>query len=251
MKVVSRLRCWLGRVVRQVKGLPLKQFGELCFWKLELQRYIDWYKGRIAQLHNVPTPLDEMKVKDYDLKENAIRTWFKVVIDRYPNQLLLSRDCFRGKRILDIGCGPIPFALGFTGCEVYGLDQLINGYKELGYPIDKYSERFIYVSGSAENMPFEDNFFDAVISVNALDHVDDFSAVAKEVCRVLRPGGILRIETHYHKPRLLEPLSLTDYVIVEHFGHLGIRKISERLFPDSEVKNQEEAEKLVVWGNGD
>ena len=35
-------------------------------------------------------------------------------------------------------------------------------------------------------MPFEDGFFDAVISVNAIDHVNDFAETAKEIKRVLK-----------------------------------------------------------------
>jgi SAM-dependent methyltransferase len=257
---VTILRFSLDRIAklrfkRRFGYLPAKQFGELWFWDGRIQReYINWYRGKIAHLDGVPAPIDgtKIKIRDFDLKENAIHTWVNANIDRYPNRLRVPGDYFSGKRILDIGCGPNPYVLGLTNCRVFGLDQLLSEYRKLGFPLDKFSDRLTYVAGCAERMPFEDNCFDAVVSVNAIDHVDDLLATAKEVTRILRPEGILRMETHYHQAKNIEePWVLNDDVIIKYFGHLGMRKISEipftRLFPE----HPERGEKLVVWANRD
>jgi ubiquinone/menaquinone biosynthesis C-methylase UbiE len=47
------------------------------------------------------------------------------------------------------------------------------------------------VLGVAEELPFVDNAFDAVISVAVLEHVRDPFSAAKEITRVLKPGGKL------------------------------------------------------------
>lgn len=188
---------------------------------------MEWYEGKIAHLEGIPAPTDEMKVRGYDLKQNAILTFRNAAIWRYPKILCIPTDYFKGKRILDVGCGPHGLALAFAGCEVYGLDPLADWYRDLAFPIDSYSDRFICVEGSAESMPFEHNSFDAVISVNSIDHVDDFRAAASEISRVLRPDGILRMEVQYHRPTITEPWSLSDDIVIEHFGHLGIEKIHE------------------------
>ena len=57
--------------------------------------------------------------------------------------------------------------------------------------------RLLNVHG--ENLPYPDNWFDSVISVNALDHVDDFQAVAKEMIRVVKTGGRIVFEVEYHQ----------------------------------------------------
>ena len=263
---LRRFRQWLDRIERRLEQqffylrghLPYKQSCELWFWDQEIKVLTRWYEGKIAHHYGVPAPTDKMKIKDYDLTENAVRTWTNADFDKYADRLLIPRDYFDGKRILDVGCGPIPYALVFTNCEIYGLDQLIDGYRELGYPLDKYSDRLTYIKGNAEDMPFEDNFFDAVISVNAIDHVDDFPVAAKEIARVLRPEGVLRIEVHYHKSTTEEPWSLNDDLIIKLFGDLGIKKVHERsfielisveLYPE-EVKRHKR-EKLVVWSNKD
>jgi ubiquinone/menaquinone biosynthesis C-methylase UbiE len=47
------------------------------------------------------------------------------------------------------------------------------------------------VLGVAEELPFVDNAFDAVISVAVLEHVRDPFTAAKEITRVLKPDGKL------------------------------------------------------------
>lgn len=42
-----------------------------------------------------------------------------------------------------------------------------------------------------ENLPFQDNFFDAVLSLETLEHTPNPSIFLKELYRVLRPGGQL------------------------------------------------------------
>lgn len=251
MKAIRVLKYWLAPIARSRVGLPLKRRSALTFWRREIQVYTKWYQGKIAHHYGVAAPTDEMKVTGYNLKENAIRTWANADIDKYPYHLLIPEDYFHGKRILDVGCGPIPYALAFTDCEICGLDPLIDKYRELGFPLDKYSDRLTYVRTGAENMPFEDNFFDAVISVNAIDHVDDSPAAAKEVSRVLRPEGVLRIEVHYHQPEITEPWSLSDDIVTKHFDHLGIRKIHERLFTELYPESPERGEKVAIWANRD
>jgi SAM-dependent methyltransferase len=229
--------------------LPYKQYSEIKWWQHENARRIDWYEGRRAEFHGVPAPRPEDKVVGDDLGESALWTWLKLTQDTYPRRLALPTDHFRGKRVLDVGCGPLPLALAFTECEVYGLDQLIDHYAKVGYPLHKYPARMKYVLAGAERIPLPDHFVDAVISVNAIDHVDDFGAAAREIGRVLRPGGLLRMEVHYHAPNECEPWGLDDDIVLEHFGYLKIRKVQERA-PTPHERLLADGEKLVVWTTG-
>ncbi len=57
----------------------------------------------------------------------------------------------------------------------------------LGYIPD--NEAVAGVLGSAEEMPFDDNSFDAVIVTDAFHHFRDQPAAVSEFRRVVRPGG--------------------------------------------------------------
>jgi SAM-dependent methyltransferase len=250
MKTLHYARHSLARTLIRQPRLTYKEFNELRFWGKEIRPIIDWYLGKIPHYWNILAPTDDSKVTDFDVKRNAILTWAKASLDYYPNHLLLPTNYFAGSVILDIGCGPIPHAQAFTGCQIYNLDPLLDEYRKLGFPLELHSPRSIFVSSRAEKTPFETGYFDAVISVNAIDHVDDLRAVAREMARVLKPGGILRFEAHYHRATMLEPWSLCDETILRHFAPLGIKKIQERpyneLDPDSAT---EKGEVLAIWAN--
>jgi SAM-dependent methyltransferase len=229
-------------------GLGYKQFRELFFWSRYVKRCVRWYEGaRDKRLGELPAP--DVRETAYSLTENAIRTQCTARRELYLEHLLVPPDHFRGKKVLDVGCGPFPQVAVFTDCEAYGVDQLVNEYRKLGFPIDAWSERVHYIEAAAESIPVEDGFFDAVISVNAIDHVDDFAAVAREIARVLGPGGTLRFEAHYHPPTSEEPWELSDEIILDNYGRLGVKKLSER--PCFEVTGLRQPGTLALWSSRD
>ncbi len=56
------------------------------------------------------------------------------------------------------------------------------------------------VVGVGEELPFKDNSFDAVISIAVLEHVKDPFLCAKEIARVLKPGGDLYCAVPFMQP---------------------------------------------------
>jgi SAM-dependent methyltransferase len=98
-----------------------------------------------------------------------------------------------GKRVLDLGCGSgeNSFLLARRGAEVFGVDLseslialagrrlVLNGGAQL--PIH-------FLCGSAHHLPLADNSVDVVFGVAILHHLD-LDQTAREVSRVLRPGG--------------------------------------------------------------
>lgn len=252
-----RLRYASSTVARALRGrrpLSSKQHGELDFWRHEIERYVAWHEGRLDHLWGVPSPRDRIHGQTGHPRGDAILAWARAgVPEKYLSHLLVPGDHFAGMTVLDVGCGPIPYALGFSGCQVVGLDELVDEYRGLGFPLEEYPDRrrLTYVRGSAEQVPAADDSFDAVISVNALDHLRDFPAAAGEICRVLRPGGIVRFQVHYHPPTPLEPWALNDDLILEHLGALGVEKVHEmratdlpNSYPDAGTE-----ERQVVWAN--
>jgi SAM-dependent methyltransferase len=233
--------------------LSLKNVGELKWWRGEVPKFLAWYRGELPELWGVAAPSDSDKVVRPNPLESAVLTFLLLRVDYYPERLGIPTTHFAGRKLLDVGCGALPFALEFVDCDVYGLDPLVDEYRAIGFPLDAYSSRMTYVKARAEQMPFADGCFDAVISVNAIDHVDDFARTAREVARVLAPEGLLRLEVHYHRPGVLEPHVLSDETMILHFGHLGLRKVAERVVPESQRVGQgpvgADPEMLTIWSN--
>ncbi|HTX60351.1 MAG TPA: class I SAM-dependent methyltransferase [Verrucomicrobiae bacterium] len=78
-------------------------------------------------------------------------------------------------KLLDVGCGSRPFQR--ASFQWVGLDVEGNPHAD--------------VVGTALALPFEDASFDAVLSTQVIEHVEDPAAMLRECARVLRDGGTM------------------------------------------------------------
>ena len=219
----------IGR--RAIQAVPplrdrVKHEAELKHWRGELQLLHAWFVDGTSDWWGLPPVPPEKKLEISGIWiTNAVLTLHQVR-PTYHEELQVEREAFKGERVLEIGCGPLAPILQFDDCERHGIDPLLDRYIEAGWPLYDYDARLLNVHG--ENLPYPDNWFDSVISVNALDHVDDFRAVAKEMIRVLKPGGRMIFEVEYHhEPTLTEPISLNDQVVAEAFSTIDISKVRD------------------------
>jgi 2-polyprenyl-3-methyl-5-hydroxy-6-metoxy-1,4-benzoquinol methylase len=98
-------------------------------------------------------------------------------------------DLKPGERVLDAGCGgglllnqlAVRYGVAGTGVDLAPL--AVQRAKACGDPGLRYRV------AQLERLPFKDASFDAVVSFDVLEHVQDKEAVLKELLRVLRPGG--------------------------------------------------------------
>lgn len=218
MTIATRvLRSVLGEAKRQ-SSESQKYAGEERFWRQQVVRLLQWYEGELPLHYGTGSPDPSERVCHRTVEHSAILTWFNLhQKPKYLVDLQLAPNAFDGMRVLDVGCGPMPSAEAFENCERYCLDPLIPEYLKAGYPLHYYRTGTRFVHGYSEAMPFNDDFFDAIISVNAIDHVDDIHRTALEIGRVLKPRGLLRIHAHYHKVTRTEPLELNDDVMAKAF----------------------------------
>lgn len=117
----------------------------------------------------------------------------RTMLGNYP-ELKLDRSKYKGGKILDIGfgdCRNMPL-LNNCGLDIYGVeitDETVSlGYDTLkGLNIDAQLK-----VGSNSSIPFEDNYFDYILSCASCYYVDEgniFEDNLKEITRVLKPGG--------------------------------------------------------------
>jgi cyclopropane fatty-acyl-phospholipid synthase-like methyltransferase len=227
-----------------------KYAAEITFWRDEIARYVRWYNRRTREMYGIPAPTDDAKVvRHATIEHNAIETWINADRWRYCKHLMVEPTYFSGKRVLEVGCGPLGLSRWFAGATVHLLDPLLDVYDSLGYP----PAPGIRLQCHAEDIPAATETFDSIVSVNAIDHVDDFEAAIAELHRVLTADGELRIEVHYHAKTVTEPVVLDDARVAAAFnacGMLGMQKISEEpsttFYPAGTHPKQD---RFVVWSN--
>jgi len=98
-------------------------------------------------------------------------------------------------KALDIGCG-----LGFplievaqrlgNSSKVYGIDPWEAALQRAKQKIGKYKIKNVEViKGFAEDIPFENSYFDLIISNNGINNVEDLDKTISECARVCKPGA--------------------------------------------------------------
>ncbi len=98
-------------------------------------------------------------------------------------------------KILDVGCGTGAMLQALDGqCDATGLDFSEDA---LRYCRERGLTHLIH--GNAEQIPLGSNRFDAVVSLDTIEHVPGDAAAASEIFRVLKPGGVFVMNVPAYK----------------------------------------------------
>ena len=102
------------------------------------------------------------------------------------------------KRIMDLGCGSGRHVVYFAknGFRVYGIDIAEEGIRLTKNWLKKEKLQADLKIGSVyKKLPYEDDFFDAVISTQVIHHekIHNIRKAIQEIERVLKPNGLLFI----------------------------------------------------------
>lgn len=116
-------------------------------------------------------------------------------------QIAPQKDPF----VLDVGTGTGRLALAlaqharFEG-HIIGLDLSLPMLREASEKIrEEHFEEFItLIQSDASALPFDEDSFDVVTCLEALEFMPSPANVLSELCRVLRPGGTLLITNRIH-----------------------------------------------------
>ena len=102
---------------------------------------------------------------------------------------LLTLGLPAGARVLDAPCGsgPLTAALRDAGYDAHGADVDPSAAAPLG---DAF--RMVNLDGP---LPYADHEFDAVVSTEGIEHLENRFAFLREIGRVLKPGGVLILTT--------------------------------------------------------
>ncbi len=116
--------------------------------------------------------------------------WFR----RHEVAYLHVAPLTKGRSVLEAGCGEgygaaALLAAGATSVVAVDYDESATAHVNAAY------SGVAVVRGNLVALPLRDNCFDAVISLQTVEHLWDQPAYAAECARVLRPGGLLAVST--------------------------------------------------------
>ncbi|NMO52315.1 methyltransferase domain-containing protein [Actinoplanes sp. TBRC 11911] len=119
------------------------------------------------------------------LREDALDNWRAAILRYFGPR--------PGMRLLDLGCGTGSWARAFhtwwPEIEVVAVE-----------PAAAMRERAVFVpvlAGDAGHIPAEDASLDAVWLSTVIHHIPDLEAAAREIGRVLKPGGVVLIRSAF------------------------------------------------------
>lgn len=131
---------------------------------------------RILKQYNHQADIYAKSIIDYN---NYSRKLFYSMID----------SDLKDKNLLDIGCGD-----GYDFIEYGKRGAILHGLDSSEYFVMAAKHKFPSLDikvGEMENLPYEDNSMDIIVSKYAIQTSTNIEKVLKEITRVLKPEGIL------------------------------------------------------------
>ena len=126
-----------------------------------------------------------VKVLPYQLKKQ---------INEIKNDLFYPELRKLNGNILEVGFGKgVNFEYYSDRCKIYAIEKK---EKHINNNNHFNSENIVLKNGVAENLPFEDSFFDTVVFSFVLCSVDSIDKTIQEAKRVLKQGGRVILLEH-------------------------------------------------------
>lgn len=132
-------------------------------------------------------------------QQEILKDWYKYwlsdsvmpgkfsIIDRWGHKYV-AKEFIPHTKVLDIGAG--------TGSHLDFEDTNLLDYFAMDHTIDllnliptKYPNTHLIERDIQQTYPFPDSYFERVIAIHVLEHLDNLPLTLKEVQRVLQPGG--------------------------------------------------------------
>jgi SAM-dependent methyltransferase len=189
------------------------------------------YRGRVCHDASVHTALESLNRPDrHPLSSRYDPAWV-VGLDMGPHPLWQLEDLLPdlalrpGEKVLDLGCGKgatSVFLAKECDVDVVAFDLWV-GEDEIRRTIEDagVADRVRAVHGNARELPFDDEEFDAIVSVDAFEYFGTDMRFLPDLLRVLRPLGRLGMSTPALRDdpyEITPPACVTDLVGWEAAG---------------------------------
>jgi SAM-dependent methyltransferase len=143
-----------------------------------------------------------------------------------------------GKHVLDLGCGT-----GYGTARIAGKCASICGVdisdEAITYATQKYhAPNLTYRTIRKiedKRLPFADATFDVIISFQVIEHISDTETFLDEVCRLLKPSGLVIVATPDRSTRLLPAQRPWNRYHVTEYSDSSLVKLLSSRFPEPKL----------------
>ncbi|MGH9769787.1 MAG: methyltransferase domain-containing protein [Blastocatellia bacterium] len=131
-------------------------------------------------------------------------------------------ESFRGKRVLDAGCGSgrHAFYAAKNGAEVWAID--IGSAVEVAKRNNQRNDNVHVAQADLHHLPFEPGSFDLVYSIGVLHHLPDPESAFRNLLRYLKPGGWIHIYLYWRPEN--QPVKSAILALIR-----AIRRVTTRI----------------------
>ena len=181
------------------------------FWMTRFESFPQFDKDKVGLLQEV---FNHPEFSDGTIEQQK-QIMFKSSKSKYDNELNFPIDKYFGfnllpylkdKKVLDLGClvggRTVAWYQRYEIKHICGIDVnqvYIDAAKQFA---DFKQINAEFRKAYAENLPYEDNRFDAIITFDVFEHVQNLEVTLKECQRVLKPGGKLFVVfPSYYQPK--------------------------------------------------
>ncbi len=108
----------------------------------------------------------------------------------------------KGSRVIDVGSGPERLGKEFINVDIFPFPE-------------------VDIVSDATKLPFKNNTIDAAVSESLFEHVPDAHLVAREMVRVVKPGGYVYVSAPFMHPYHASPDDFNRWTIsgLKHMFH--------------------------------
>lgn len=180
--------------------------------------------SELQEVFNHPVFLNAPEEKRQEIMLQSSKSKYQREIS-YPLHNYFGEDLtpyLKGKNVLDLGCFNGGRGIGWferfkmasiTGVDVAQeyIDSATQFAQSKGVPAQ-------YVVAQGEELPFADRSFDAIVTFDVMEHVQNIEKTLEECHRTLRPNGLLCVVfPSYHHPIEHHLTLVTELPFIHYF----------------------------------
>jgi ubiquinone/menaquinone biosynthesis C-methylase UbiE len=206
-KILTGFRGFFEQIVRTPVALPnskkILQKGKNTLRKIKiLRKTVNALRQTQGKLNSEGQQVPKPNPKEYSTLTSPI----EVPVQRDSYFVALNKYVEEGDKVLDVGCG-LGYGLTILSIKASSVDGIDVDPKSAEYCrtwLVGRNPRLKQVSHyDGYNLPYEDNSFDVVTSIDVLEHVEDYDRFIEELLRVAK--RIVMFGTPNRRPENTNP----------------------------------------------